>query len=234
MRLLVSEQQTLVWKKLENDGYAVVNDGELGFSPGMRQHLKQQYFNNRVLRRYPGDMPMDRQRARDVVHYAWNNAPVPALREHQEIAIENRGGYPGRREYDRTSVVGDPVFARWIQAALALIPPARRHQQGTFGVNMFRTFTNVVTAPHQDGEQFIFVYVVDKNGGGAETTLYEPGESTPFFRHELPPGAMIVFEDARFRHGATPLTSPLDGIAHRDALVCTVDYPTSRQGEPVG
>jgi hypothetical protein len=41
------------------------------------------------------------------------------------------------------------------------------------------------------------------------------------------PGDIIIFEDKRFKHGATPLINPAGGQAQRDALVCTVDYPTT-------
>jgi hypothetical protein len=37
----------------------------------------------------------------------------------------------------------------------------------------------------------------------------------------------MVFEDARFKHGATPLVAPEIGQAKRDVLVCTIDYPST-------
>ncbi|MEU5266010.1 2OG-Fe dioxygenase family protein [Amycolatopsis sp. NPDC021455] len=220
------EDLWLARKQLGTDGYLVASDDELGL-PGarLRAHLLRTYFTPDVLRRYPGDIPDDRERARDVVEYAWEDG-VPALTEHPEIAIEDRGGRPERREYARTPVAHDPLFASWIRAALSLIPEDRRRRRGTFGVNIFRTFTNVVTRPHADGEEFVFVYVVAREGSGAETTLFQPGDpATPVHSQRLEPGQLIVFEDARFLHTASPLIAPAGGRARRDALVCTVDYP---------
>ena len=219
------EDFELARKRLGNDGYLVVSDDELGL-PGarLRDHLLRTYFTPDVLRCYPGDVPADRERARDVVEYAWHDG-VPVLAEHPEIAIEGRGGRPERREYARTPVVHDPLFASWIRAALGLVPVHRRRPRGTFGVNIFRTFTNVVTRPHADGEEFVFVYVVDRQGSGAETTLFRPeAPGTPLHSQRLEPGQLIVFEDARFLHTASPLVDPPGGRARRDALVCTVDY----------
>ncbi|MET8849154.1 2OG-Fe dioxygenase family protein [Amycolatopsis sp. NPDC004625] len=213
-------------KRLETDGYLVVSDDDLGL-PGarLREHLLRSYFTQDVLRRYPGDIPADRERARDVVEYAWQGEDL-TLAEHAEIAIEDRGGRPERREYARTPVAGDPLFAAWIRAALGLVPEGRRRPRGTFGVNLFRTFTNVVTRPHADGEEFVFVYVVDRDGTGAETTLFRPEDpETPVHAQRLEPGQLIVFEDARFLHTASPLVAPPGRRARRDALVCTVDYP---------
>lgn len=45
------------------------------------------------------------------------------------------------------------------------------------------------------------------------------------FKHQLSPGEIIIFDDLRFKHGATPLEDPPGGIAQRDVLVCTVDDP---------
>ena len=46
-------------------------------------------------------------------------------------------------------------------------------------------------------------------------------------RKQLNPGELMIFEDRRFKHGATPLTPPPGGRAKRDVLVCTVDFPTT-------
>ncbi len=220
------EELRLSRKRLDTEGYLVVSDDELGL-PGehLREHLLRTYFTPDVLRCYPGDIPADRRRARDVVEYAWDGE-IPTLTEHPEIAIEGRGGRPERREYARTPVAHDPLFASWIRAVLSLLPEHRRRPRGTFGVNLFRTFTNVVTRPHADGEEFVFVYVVDRDGTGAETSLFRPeAPDTAVHTQRLEPGQLIVFEDARFLHTASPLVDPPGGRARRDALVCTVDYP---------
>jgi hypothetical protein len=100
-------------------------------------------------------------------------------------------------------------------------------------VNLLRTFTNVVTRPHHDEEEFIIIYVLGRTGGGAETYLYNPDDvpaigepiAPPVLRRQLNPGDIMIFEDRLFKHGATRLEDPLNGTAIRDALVCTVDHP---------
>jgi hypothetical protein len=112
-----------------------------------------------------------------------------------------------------------------------LVPPDRRQPDGTFGVNLFRTFTNVVTKPHHDNEKFIIIYVIDRIGDGANTRLYLPEDVTEDGRvsgaavieQQLNPGDIILFEDELFKHDASPLISLPDRAAMRDALICTVD-----------
>ena len=132
----------------------------------------------------------------------------------------------------RVELLDDPQARDLIHVFLQLVPPARRQSDGTFGVNLFRTFTNVVTKPHHDDEEFIIIYVLDRVGGGAETYLYNPSDVTddgeikasPVLHQQLDPGDIIIFDDKAFKHGATPLTNPAGRTAQRDALVCTVDY----------
>ena len=59
------------------------------------------------------------------------------------------------------------------------------------------------------------------SNAGAE----EVGEQV--LRKQLNPGDLMIFEDSRFKHGATPLIPPPGGRAKRDVLVCTVDLPTT-------
>ena len=135
-------------------------------------------------------------------------------------------------EHARVELLEDAQAVELIRAFLCLIPADRRQDDGTFGVNLFRTFTNVVTKPHHDNEQFIIIYVLDRIGEGAETYLYAPADVTdsgeikgePELRQQLNPGDIIIFEDALFKHGATPLINPDGGTTRRDALICTVDY----------
>jgi hypothetical protein len=89
-----------------------------------------------------------------------------------------------------------------------------------------------VTTPHHDNEELIILYVLDRVGDGAETYLYHPADVTddgqpigdPVLWQQLDAGDIIIFDDKRFKHGATPLENPVDGKMQRDALVCTVDY----------
>jgi hypothetical protein len=115
------------------------------------------------------------------------------------------------------------------------VPENRRQARGTFGVNLFRTHTDVVTKPHRDKEEFIFLYVLNREGAGAESYLYEddglppgfPKNADPILHQQLNSGDLMIFEDCRFKHGATELTPPRGGQATRDVLVCTVDFPTT-------
>jgi hypothetical protein len=213
------ESRAMAKKRLLFDGFALIREHELGIDPGHRAHVRAAFFNDTVLRRYPDDIPQDRKRARDVVRYDRHNGEV-ALAEYPTIAIDNRGEHAGRRDFHRTPVLGDPVIRHWIGAVLHLIPERDQQDSGTFGVNFFRTFTNVVTKPHQDAEQYVIIYVIDKTGRGGRTQLFTL-DRKPVFEEELHPGDLIVFRDKDFLHNATPL----EGSVHRDALVCTVNYP---------
>ena len=220
-----------VWRAVESNGYAVVSDRSVGLPEKFRPNFRGAYFNEWTLRHDEGDMPADRLRARDVIRYQWRDGSL-SLRRHDAITITDRAGIAGRREHARVELLQDRQGRDAARAFLNLVPPARRQDDGTFGVNLFRTFTNVVTKPHHDNEEFIIIYVLDRVGDGAETYLYAPqdvtadGETTapPLLRQQLNPGDIIIFDDARFKHGATPLVNPGGGATRRDALICTVDY----------
>ncbi len=187
-----------------------------------------------MLRHDPGDLPVDRKRARDVIRYGWHGDEL-RIREHETIVITNRAGIPGKREHRRVLLMDDPLGQKLARTFLSLVPPDRRQGDGTFGVNLFRTFTDVVTTPHHDHEQFVILYVLDRVGDGAESYLYLPEDVTddgevvagPVVKHQLNPGEILVFEDRLFKHGATRLEPPAGGKAQRDVLVCTVDYRTT-------
>jgi hypothetical protein len=236
-RVLVNDRSTpvrsrLVWAALESHGYALTNDGAIGVPKKFRENFIQTYFNEHTLRHDDGDRPADRKRARDVMQYRWRGDSLQ-LWEHETITITDRADIPGKRDHSRVMLLQDPQAVELVRALLGLVPPSRRQPEGTFGVNLFRTFTTVVTKPHRDYEQFIIIYVLERIGGGAETYLYRPddvspeGEPTgaPLLRYHLKPGEIIIFDDEYFRHGATPLVDPPGGVAMRDVLVCTVDYP---------
>jgi len=221
------------WAALADQGYVLTHEQEIGLAR-FRENLLKTYFTDRVLRHDPGDWPVDRQRARDVVGYQWRDGRLH-LREHDTISLTDRAGIPGKRDHSRVWLLDDPDAEKLIRTFLSLVPPDRRQDEGTFGVNLFRTFTNVVTKPHHDDEEFVMLYVLDRIGGGAESYLYHPGDVTdtgqptadPVRRHQLNPGEILIFEDKRYMHGATPLVPPPGGRARRDVLVCTVDYSTT-------
>jgi 2OG-Fe dioxygenase len=223
-----------VWSALKSQGYALTNDQSIGLPEKFRPNFRGTYFNDWTLRHDEGDWPVDRKRARDVIRYQWHNGRL-SLQRHDTITITDRADIPGKREHARVELLGDRQARDLIRALLHLVAPDRRQADGTFGVNLFRTFTNIVTKPHHDNEQFIIIYVLDRIGEGAETYFYNPVDVTdsgeikadPVLQQQLNPGDILIFEDKLFKHGATPLIDPPGGTARRDVLVCTVDDPAT-------
>ena len=217
---------------LAGHGYALTSENEIGLPDNFRQNFLKTYFTDAHIRHDPGDRPVDRQRARDVVRYRWRGE-TPRVREHSTIAITDRAGIPGRRVHSRVRLLEDAQAEKFIRTLLSLVPPGRRRRTGTFGINLFRTFTDVVTTPHRDNEELIFLYVLGRQGNGADSYLYDPNDVTlggkvigaPILWRQLNPGDILIFDDERFLHGATPLEALPDGTSQRDVLVCTVDDP---------
>jgi hypothetical protein len=208
-------------------GFARVTDRRLGLPRDFRERLSGTYFNDEVLRSDVPDLPVDRKRARDVIYYEWDT-PRLHLSEYTDILIKNRGDIPGERQHSRVRLLDDDYARAWVTACLSLIPGQLRRDRGTFGVNLFRTYTNVVTRPHQDNEEFIIVYVLDKIGRGAKSYLYSSDNpEKQIFFGTLRPGEILIFRDSCFLHGATPLVPKANRSAQRDAMVCTVDYPST-------
>jgi hypothetical protein len=221
-----------VWAALTGQGYILTTEEEIGLPAKFRDNFRQTYFTDAHIRHDPGDRPADRKRARDVIRYWWRDGDL-RLKEHDTIAITDRADIPGRREHSRVRLLEDPQAEEFIRTLLCLTPPSRRRETGTFGINLFRTFTDVVTKPHRDNEELIILYVLDRQGEGAESYLYNSedvsseGKPTgdPVLERQLNPGDILIFDDARFMHGATPLEALPGGTPMRDVLVCTVDYP---------
>lgn len=219
------------WAVLAGQGYALTDEREVGLTEKFRATFLQRYFNDRVLRHDDGDWPVDRKRARDVVRYQWSDNGL-RLWEHETITITDRGGIPGKRDHSRLRLLRDPSAEKLVCTFLSLLPPARRQCDGTFSINLFRTYTNVVTFPHHDGEEFSILYVLNRVGEGAESYLYLPGDvrpagqpdAEPVLKQQLNPGQILIFEDRLFTHWTTPLVPPPKGKAQRDTLVCTIDY----------
>lgn len=219
-----------VWDGLIGRGYAVTTDESIGLPAKYSDNFRDSYFTEKILRHDEGDWPVDRKRARDVIHYQWQDGKL-VLREHDTITIVDRAGIKGSRDHSRVRLLDDPEGRDLVARLLSLVPPERRRPNCTFGVNLFRTYTDVVTRPHKDDEEFIIIYVLSRNGDGAETRLYDadtdPEATEPVLTRQLNPGDLVIFEDERFLHEATPLISPDGGQTMRDALICTVDYEGS-------
>ena len=211
-------------EQLDRFGYLIATDVELGVPFGT--HFADNFFTGKYLRRYDGDMPIDRLRARDVVRYSRFGDDLD-LTEHDTVELPDRDNPMRIRLFDKTEVLKDEKFAALIKTLLNLIPERRRKSAGTFGINMFRTFTDVVTKPHHDDEEYVIVYVVAKTAKGGRTQLLRNNSDEVVLERELRPGQLIMFRDDMFRHGATALETPAENGGHRDALICTVDYPTT-------
>jgi len=219
-----------IWTNLADRGYALTNDEAIGLPEKFRINFEQTYFNDLILHHDEGDWPIDRKRARDVIRYQWHGDRLE-VQEHETITITDRAGIPGKRDHSRVELLGDPEGRKLVGALLALVPPGRREADGTLGVNLFRTFTNVVTRPHQDHEKFVIIYVLNRIGDGAKTYLYRSedvvdGKPTadPVLEHQLNPGEIIIFDDTAFMHDTSPLVARPAETTQRDVLVCTVDY----------
>jgi hypothetical protein len=206
----------------------------LGLPSNLRQSILDTHFNgpDRALRHDEGDRPDDRLRARDVIQYQWRDAGSLELWEYDNITLTDRAGIPGKRDHARVRFLDDPLGKQLVHTLLQLVPPDRRQADGTFGVNLFRTFTNVVTNAHRDDEEFVILYALDRVGKGAVSYLYEAGcdfaagkpIAKPVLQHQLNQGEILVFDDERFIHDVSPLEASRDGMTQRDMLVCTVDY----------
>jgi len=218
-----------VWAKLDLEGFALIDDEAIGLPEKFRTNFHETYFTDFTMRHDEGDFPVDRKRARDVIRYQWGDGSFHVT-EHDTITITDRAGIRGKRDHRRIEFLRDRQAQEMVGAFLSLIPPGERQWESTFGVNLFRTFTDVVSGPHRDHERFVILYVLDRLGGGAESYLYDTpadGEplGDPIFWRQLNPGQILIFNDNRFWHGATPLLAPPgQETALRDVVVCTEDY----------
>jgi 2OG-Fe dioxygenase len=219
-----------IWTHLADRGYALTTDEAIGLPEKFRTNFEQAYFNDLTLHHDDGDWPVDRKRARDVIRYQWHDDRLE-VQEFETITITDRAGIPGKRDHSRVELLSDPEGRKLVSTLLALVPPDRREADGTFGVNLFRTFTNVVTTPHRDHERFVIIYVLNRIGDGAKTCLYRSedvvdGKPTgkPVREHQLNPGEIIIFDDEAFMHDTSPLVARPGETTQRDVLVCTVDY----------
>lgn len=236
--------------QLRRENYVVLRDQDLGFGLEFRNHLLTHYFNTDIVRKHKDDVPHDRERARDVARvaflpqpglYVTNDdaiLPVPAglylsRHPHTDVGLRRKSNISHRPEYSRVESLQDLSLTRFLAALNNLVPPEDHPPTTTMGVNFFRTYTDVVATPHQDEENYIFVYVVDKVGYGARTRLYrryyqtEGFKSTPHTSVILEPGMMIVFKDSDFQHFTSQLFPLPTGQVRRDVMVCTLNYASS-------
>lgn len=217
--------RTDVWDALRRDGYAVVSYAQMGMPEDTAVRLHERLFADEVLEPDVAEVHKDRDRARDVVRYGWHDDEL-TLAEHDTITIFDRSGYDGPRTPHRIHTLEDPTAESWIAGVLSLVPPEDRQREGTFGVNMFRTRTHVVSGPHQDNEEWVVIAVLANNADGACTSLLPVDDPvSPVLETTLQPGQLLIFRDAAVLHCTTPLEPRGDTAPRRDALICTVNYP---------
>jgi hypothetical protein len=236
-------------QQLRRDRYAILTDQTLGVGPDFREHLLHSYFNTEMVRVHEGDVPRNRARAREAVYAAFlpedglyitgqGAAPIRsgmylARSPHTRVGERLQSNIDNQRpEYSRIESLQDPKLTQFIVALHGLVPPEDRPTTSTMGINFFRTHTDVVAKPHQDEENYVFVYVVDKVGYGARTSLYAKDSwggfrSYPHASITLEPGMLIVFKDEAFQHMTSSIIPPKSGEARRDVIVCTANYAST-------
>lgn len=219
-----------VQKSLEAHGYARTSDGALGLPSDLHHQIDNYFFKADLLGpEKPGLPPHDRIRVRDVVEYRRQGTGALALSEYSRITMRPVVNVLTPREYNRVHSLEVPWFAQWIAVYLSLMPQSEQQAHGTLGLDFFRTFTGVAAYKHQDLEQFIGVYVADRQTKGVVTSLHpiENPEET-LVAATLMPGEHLIFRDRDFMHDATPLQPRFKGDRpHRDAIVTAVHYPTT-------
>lgn len=146
--------------------------------------------------------------ARDAIGYS--RPKGVALHECESIAhIDGTDDYSRFRLLEMDSRI-------WTAASkvLGLIPAPLRRDTGRMSADYFRYGPGAGSPAHQDGfGDFVVIWVLDRNCGGAESFLTDLG-GRDIVRGPLSPGQLLIFRDEMFLHGLTPLR---DG--HRDALI---------------
>jgi hypothetical protein len=210
---------------IRTSNFTITSEAELGLE-GLRNKILDQVFIPQVLAPNPDTQgPVrDRYRAKDMMHYVrsgteWEDV---TLHETQDDRFARLGVPPNDRPALRFHWLSVPGCYELTCKLLSCIPPEMQHQRGTFGVHAFRSFNDVVNAPHQDDFEYGLTYVVALIGGGAHSYLYRLPDKKQVLDHQLQPGEIILFRDSDFLHGATPLTG---NPRRRDALVIQFDAP---------
>lgn len=208
-------------EQLSRDGFIIVPEQAMGLSREFRDGVLTRHFGS--LQRDQEQVHTDRERLRSVFRYRVHGDEVE-LHEQACVDIVNRN-HQGVRVYPRVQLGWDRSVTAFVRETLCLLPPAARPDASTFSINLFRTRNAVTMGPHQDLERYIVVHVLRKVGAGAHTILFDAEQRERVIATVcLQEGDTMIFEDRRFFHHVTPLTSTGEPCV-RDALVCTVDHP---------
>jgi hypothetical protein len=218
------------WRSIQEQGFVLISDSQLGLGPDFRSHVLTEYFDQLQPETY-GVFPIDRLRACDVLLRWWSPTKGLTLREKASVRFRTAPNVAGNhphgvwREYSRVWLVGNLLMKQWIDAVVSMVPPRPLliGDRGSIRLDFFRTFDQVVSGPHSDGQAIVVIYVVAKHGSGAETRLH-PVEAPDdiVFRQTLQPGDILILDDRRLLHDVSPLIPTKDGKAHRDVIVCGI------------
>ena len=132
-----------VHEDVTEHGFALTTESDIGLPPKCGRNLQGTYFDAGLLTRDEGDRPHDRERARDVIYYEWNDGQL-SLEEYETIAIWDRAEIKGERIHTRIELLQDSQVRELIETFLSLVPEGRRRQQDIIDVNLFRTHTSMV------------------------------------------------------------------------------------------
>lgn len=218
-----------IQNELKEKGYALSSDSALGIPPEMRQYLDNRFFTDHVLGpEIPGVSPIDRLRACDVVEFRRKKDQLE-LEEFPIVTLKPIKNMKEPREYKRVLTLEDPKFVNWIGTLFKMVPPDEQQTHGTLGFHFLRTFNDLVAYKHQDGEQYVIIYIAARETDGALTSLYPIDQpDTLLLEVAIQPGEYLIFRDRDFMHDASPLRPRFEGDKqYRDALITLVHYPTT-------
>ena len=114
-----------VHEHITEHGYALTSEWDIGLPLKCGKNLQETYFDGGQLRHDKGDMPRDRERARDVILYEWNDGEL-TLQEYETIAIWDRSDIKGERIHKRIKLLQDRQARDLIETFLSLVPEKRR------------------------------------------------------------------------------------------------------------
>lgn len=214
-------QKSDLQQLLATQGYVHLNETELGLPAGAHQWFGANYF--RFLEADLPEVSKTRLRARDSIMYGRFEDSV-ILHPANDVTIRNYTNHAMDRNYKRLSMIGDPLAESMVRNLLDIIPPEDRQLAGSFSVNFFRTREKVVNTRHQDGEDYIVIYVCKLEGEIPVTELTKDRDGKDVvYAGKIKPGEIFIFKDERFFH----YTADIGNTAFRDALIMTIDRPTN-------
>lgn len=223
-------------EELRTRGYTVV-PADVIVSTAERQALAAARFNDDRLERDLAHVHPMRERADDVVCFAWTGDAVrmsEAPGNHPDpsrIYVQLTRNFVEARHYRRFAALESGAIASLVETVLRLIPDEERRADGQVGIHTVRTHGLVVPVWHRDGNRrcpvdWVISYVVSKTGAGARTQLATDRSGKDLVaEHELAPGELIMHRDDRYYHYVTPLEPAIEGVLPERAAVVMMVRP---------